>query len=57
MDEVGEYENHPATNAATSNWSVFFYPLMEHMQSRAGDRIKVLGSHNRESLRIWAEKE
>ena len=57
MDEVGEYENHPATHAATSNWSIFFYPFMEHIQCRVGDRIKVLGSHNRESLRIWAEKE
>ena len=57
MDEVGEYENHPATHAATSNWSIFFYPFMEHIQCRVGDRIKVLGSHNRESLRIWAQKE
>jgi protein arginine N-methyltransferase 7 len=57
MDAFGEYENHPATHAATSNWSVFFYPFMEGMYCRAGDRIKVLGSHNRESLRIWAEKD
>lgn len=56
MDEVGEYENHPETHAATSNWSVFFYPFIEGMHCGAGDRIKVLGSHNRESLRIWAEK-
>jgi predicted O-methyltransferase YrrM len=26
LDEVGEYENHPAIHAATSNWSVFFHP-------------------------------
>jgi type III protein arginine methyltransferase len=57
MDEVGEYENHPATHAATSNWSVFFHPFMDGMHCGAGDRIKVLGSHNRESLRIWAEKD
>ena len=57
MDSFGEYENHPATHAATSNWSVFFYPFMEGMHCRAGERIKVLGSHNRESLRIWAEKD
>jgi SAM-dependent methyltransferase len=57
MDAVGEYENHPATHAATANWSVIFYPFMEGKHCGAGDRIKVLGSHNRESLRIWAEND
>lgn len=52
-----EYENHPETYAAISNWAVLFYPFREGLRCRAGDRIKVLGSHDRRSLRIWAEKQ
>jgi len=56
VDADAEYENHPATHAVTSNWAVLFYPFAEGLRCKAGDRIKVFGSHDRKSLRIWAEK-
>jgi type III protein arginine methyltransferase len=57
VDDESEYENHPAVHAATSNWAVLFYPFVEGLRCRAGDHIKVCGSHDRRSLRIWAEKQ
>jgi protein arginine N-methyltransferase 7 len=56
MDAAGEYENHPATHAVTSNWAVLFYPFIEGLRCRAGETITVCGSHNRDRLRVWAEK-
>jgi type III protein arginine methyltransferase len=56
MDATGEYENHPATHAVTSNWAVQFYPFIQGLQCRAGETIRVCGSHNRDRLRIWAER-
>lgn len=56
VDSAGEYENHPAGHAARSNWAVLFYPFMEGFECAVGDRINVCGSHDRNSLRIWAEK-
>ena len=56
MDAAGEYENHPATGARTSNWAVLFYPFIEGLPCHPGDTIRVCGSHNRDRLRIWAER-
>jgi type III protein arginine methyltransferase len=55
-DATGEYENHPATHAVTSNWAVLFYPFIEGLQCQAGETIRVCGWHNRDRLRIWAER-
>ena len=56
MDGQGEYENHPV-NAATSNWSVLFYPFAADLPLAKGDRIKLSGSHDRDCLRVWTEKQ
>jgi type III protein arginine methyltransferase len=56
MDAIGKYENHPATHAVTSNWAVLFYPFMEGLQCQPGETIRVCGSHDRDRLRIWAER-
>lgn len=55
MDATGEYENHPAKHAVTSNWAVLFYPFIQGLQCHAGETVRVCGSHNRDHLRIWAE--
>lgn len=56
MDATGRYENHPMGHAATSNWAVLFYPFIEGFHCLAGEAIKICGSHNRDRLRIWADK-
>jgi type II protein arginine methyltransferase len=56
MDAAGGYENHPSGHAATSNWSVLFYPFIEGLRCRGGERIKVWGTHDRDRVRIWADR-
>ena len=54
MDEDGWYENMPAVGA-TSAWAALFYPLMRPIDMAKGGTLTVCGSHDRLSLRIWAQ--
>jgi hypothetical protein len=53
LDDVTHYENRPAPGA-TSCWAVLFYPFSETVQTMSGQDIRIFGSHNRETLTIWA---
>jgi protein-L-isoaspartate O-methyltransferase len=53
MDDQESYENRPAAGTS-SCWAIMFHPFDERM-FEAGDRITVHGSHDRTSLRIWAD--
>jgi protein arginine N-methyltransferase 7 len=54
LDEEGWYENRPCVGAI-SCFRVMFYPLQRPIEMAPGDTLKVRGSHDRLSLRIWAE--
>ena len=53
LDDEGSYENYPA-KVPTSVFNVVFYPLSAALELEAGIALKVSGSHDRLSLRIWA---
>jgi len=54
MDEVTRYENHPAAGA-TSCWRAMFHPLSQPIETRAGQTVRIVGSHDRAMLTIWVE--
>jgi type II protein arginine methyltransferase len=54
MDDEARYENAPAAGA-NSAFAAMFYPLTQAVDLGAGDPIDVCSSHDRLSLRIWAE--
>jgi hypothetical protein len=56
LDDAAEYENHPV-NAAASNWAVIFYPFAANLRYDKGDRVRLCGSHDRNRLRVWTEKQ
>ncbi len=53
MDEEGWYENNPAPRTSSA-WAVIFWPFAAPRDCSAGVVVKVWGSHDRQSLRIWA---
>lgn len=55
LDKDGWYENAPDTGPANSAWAVLFYPLARPIEMAAGDILTVHGSHDRSSLRVWAQ--
>ena len=54
MDEVTRYENHPGPGAK-SCWRVMFHPLAKPIETSLGQAIRIVGSHDRKMLMIWAE--
>lgn len=52
MDEEGWYENNP-TGGRSSAWAVIFWPFVAPRDCPAGTALKVFGSHDRRTLRIW----
>ncbi len=56
LDEVGEYENRPG-ELTFSNWDIGVYPLPKQVTLQAGDAVEVSGSHDRDSVRVWASGE
>jgi type III protein arginine methyltransferase len=54
MDEEGWYENLPRVGAISA-FAALFYPLRRPVELAAGDTLTVCGTHDRLSLRIWAE--
>jgi len=54
MDDQGYYENRPAPGA-TSCWAVLFYPLPQSIDPCPGDVITVHGTHDRQTLLVWAD--
>jgi len=53
MDDEGWYENDPRPGASSA-WGVIFWPFAGSRDCPAGAAIKVCGSHDRHTLRIWA---
>ena len=53
MDGVGRFENPPQTDAQSS-WGLVFYSLKRPLETEAGTRIAVCGTHDRNNLCIWA---
>jgi len=54
IEEEGQYENCPSDNRPSS-LSALFYPLMQPVEMAQGGTLTVYGSHDRRSLRVWAE--
>jgi type II protein arginine methyltransferase len=54
IDAATEYENIPCTGT-TSAFGAVFYPLKRSIEIAPGDMLTVCGSHDRQSIRIWAE--
>jgi len=54
MDDQVRYENEPAVGT-NSAFAALFYPLMRAVETEPGHGLAVCGSHDRLSLRIWAE--
>jgi type II protein arginine methyltransferase len=54
LDDVTRYENRPAPGA-NSCWAALFYPFPATVDTVAGQQIRIFGSHDRQSLTIWAE--
>lgn len=54
LDDETHYENMPALGAF-SIFAVAFHPLREPITMALGDKLLVSGSHDRHSVRIWAE--
>jgi type III protein arginine methyltransferase len=53
MDDVTVYENQPNL-AATSSWDTIFHPLAVGHEAKADQDVAVHGSHDINSVRIWA---
>jgi type II protein arginine methyltransferase len=54
LDEHESYENMPSVGAK-SVFSLKCYPLRRAIELASGDTVMVGGTHDRQSLRIWAE--
>jgi len=55
MDNDGRYENTPE-HGATSCWAAQFYPFPETFRPVEGERITIFCAHDRQTLRIWANR-
>jgi len=53
MDEVGSYENVPG-KMEESAWAILAHTLPKQLSLHAGDLVKVVASHDLESIRIVA---
>lgn len=54
MDESITYENRPEPGAK-SCWAPLFYPLPGTLDCAAGETVRVVGAHDRVSLRLWID--
>ena len=54
LDDVGWYENRPAVGTVSA-WSVRFFPLVRPIELEAGESLTIFGSHDRATVRIWAQ--
>jgi type II protein arginine methyltransferase len=54
LDPDITYENQPCPGTR-SCWSPLFYPLEREIDPSPGSAITIFGSHDRHSVRIWAE--
>jgi protein arginine N-methyltransferase 7 len=53
--EIDEELRHEFPVEKNSVLGATFYPLMRPIEMASGDTLRVCGSHDRQSLRIWAE--
>jgi protein arginine N-methyltransferase 7 len=53
MDDITVYENQPHPTA-TSSWDAIFHPLMDGHAPKPDEDVAVHGSHDINSVRIWA---
>jgi len=53
MDEAGVIENRPGD--AYSNWALDVYPLLEPVQLKNNQIVRIRGAHDRNTLRVWAQ--
>ena len=53
MDDHGQYENQPVAGG-TSCWATWFHPLPQALELVAGQPVTLSGSHDRQTLRLWA---
>jgi type II protein arginine methyltransferase len=57
MDDRYAYENRPRPGSgARSCWAAQFYPFPQAMVVAAGDSVAIHCSHDRHTLRIWADR-
>jgi hypothetical protein len=53
MDEEGFYEDRPDA-LEFSTWAVVVHPLAQAVTVTSGDVVTVMGSHERDMVRVWA---
>jgi type II protein arginine methyltransferase len=54
LDDHGTYENAPS-EGAFSAFAVVFHPLRRPIEMAPGAKLTVVGAHDRQSIRIWAQ--
>lgn len=54
LDDLATHENHPPIEKTSALYPVF-YPFHRSVELKPGETLKLHASHDRQSVRIWAE--